>query len=99
VGATFTQNKVLAAPVVYSKAIYRERQTIRGVLINSGQANAATGETGWTDAMITAAAAAGELGIYPNSLMLASTGVIGKRIKMVRSSPAAVLPCDVSYHE
>jgi glutamate N-acetyltransferase/amino-acid N-acetyltransferase len=84
VGATFTQNKMLAAPVVYSKAVYRERETIRGVLINSGQANAATGQTGWTDAMIIAAAAASELGIDPNNLMLASTGVIGKRIKMVR---------------
>lgn len=56
--------------------------TARAVLINAGQANAATGEQGWQDSLACAAAVAKELGISPDAVLLESTGVIGQRIKM-----------------
>lgn len=56
--------------------------TARAVLINAGQANAATGEQGWQDSLASAAAVGKALGIPADSVLLESTGVIGQRIKM-----------------
>ena len=44
VGGTFTTNVMCAAPITYSKQVLAENSTVRCVLINAGQANAATGE-------------------------------------------------------
>ena len=57
---------------------------VRSTQTRFAQANAATGEQGWDDSVLSAHAMAAELSIYPEELLLASTGVIGKRIKMVR---------------
>lgn len=51
-------------------------------MINAGQANAATGEQGWQDALASAKAIASQLKISPDQVLLQSTGVIGQRIKM-----------------
>mmetsp|Transcript_22641 Transcript_22641/g.31582 ORF Transcript_22641/g.31582 Transcript_22641/m.31582 type:complete len:509 (-) Transcript_22641:157-1683(-) len=82
VGGSFTKNVVCAAPVTYCKQVLEEKDTVRAVLVNAGQANAATGELGWADAVASAEAVAKELGLSANDVLLESTGVIGKRIKM-----------------
>ncbi len=52
------------------------------VLINAGQANAATGDAGYQDCLESADAVAKALGIAPEEVLLLSTGVIGRRIKL-----------------
>ena len=52
------------------------------VLINAGQANAATGDAGYQDCLESAEAVAAALGISPADVLLLSTGVIGRRIKL-----------------
>ncbi len=78
----FTTSQVRAACVDYCKERLQARQNARAVLCNAGQANAATGEQGMRDAVESAQILAKELNISPESILLASTGVIGQRIKM-----------------
>lgn len=82
----FTTNSCAAAAVHYSKALLPSK-TMRAILTNSGQANAATGEQGVKDnlAMVTAAAEA--LQISPNDILVASTGVIGKPLDLEKILP------------
>jgi glutamate N-acetyltransferase/amino-acid N-acetyltransferase len=81
--AMWTQNRVLAAPVVVSKR-YLESAEPQAVVINSGIANAATGAQGEADAIATAEHAAGLLGLAPEQVLLLSTGVIGAPLPMDR---------------
>jgi glutamate N-acetyltransferase / amino-acid N-acetyltransferase len=78
----FTTSQVRAACVEYCRQQLAARNNISAILINSGQANAATGEAGWQDAVASATAIAAQLEILPNAVLLASTGVIGQRIVM-----------------
>ena len=78
----FTTSQVRAACVEYCRQQLTAKHNIRAILINSGQANAATGEAGWQDAVNSAQALAQVLNIPAQSILLASTGVIGQRIKM-----------------
>lgn len=76
--ALFTRNRLPAAPVVLSRAaLSRSRGMVRAVAVNSGNANALTGERGRADARRMAAAGAAALGADPGQLLVASTGVIG----------------------
>jgi glutamate N-acetyltransferase/amino-acid N-acetyltransferase len=85
VGALFTTSLTKAAPVFLSQAILsRNRETIRAVLINSGQANAGTGQPGLTDAVECAKLVADELEIQRDGVVLMSTGVIGAALPMSR---------------
>jgi glutamate N-acetyltransferase/amino-acid N-acetyltransferase len=59
------------------------KDTVRAVLCNAGQANAATGKQGWEDTLTSVQALSKELGIPTDDILVESTGVIGKRIKMV----------------
>lgn len=81
--AVFTTNKVAAAPVVYDREIIKGGR-IQAILANSGCANACTGEEGMKDAKLSALVTAGELGIDPKHVLVASTGVIGRRLPMDR---------------
>jgi glutamate N-acetyltransferase/amino-acid N-acetyltransferase len=81
--AVFTTNKVAAAPVVYDREIIKGGR-IQAILANSGCANACTGEDGFRDAELSALATAGELGIDPAHVLVASTGVIGRRLPLDR---------------
>lgn len=81
--AVFTTNKVAAAPVVYDRAVVKGGR-IQAILANSGCANACTGEEGLKDAKLSALVTAGELGIDPKHVLVASTGVIGRRLPMDR---------------
>ena len=81
--ALFTTNKVAAAPVVYDRSVIKGGR-IQAILANSGCANACTGEQGLADARLSALVTAGELGIDPHHVLVASTGVIGRRLPMNR---------------
>jgi len=79
----FTTNEVVAAPVTLSRA-HLVAGRGRGVLVNSGQANAATGDRGERDAAAAVAAAAAAVGLAPTELLQCSTGVIGEPLHMDR---------------
>lgn len=78
----FTTNMMCAAPVTYCKEVLARNDKVRAVLINAGQANAATGSQGYQDSLDSANAVAKALSIDPDEVLLESTGVIGRRIKM-----------------
>lgn len=78
----FTTSQVRAACVDYCRQHLQKKASARAILCNSGQANAATGQKGWEDAVLSAETLAQHLNISPDSVLLASTGVIGHRIKM-----------------
>ena len=94
--AVFTTNKVAAAPVLYDRMVLGCEKTssvrlgsssspkIQAILANSGCANACTGAEGLKDAELSALVTAGELGIDPKLVLVASTGVIGRRLPMDR---------------
>lgn len=78
----FTTSVVRAACVDYCRDKLRIKSTARAILCNAGQANAATGEQGMIDAIESAQALSQVLGVASDLVLLASTGVIGQRIKM-----------------
>ena len=78
----FTTSQVRAACVDYCRGRLQAKASARAILCNAGQANAATGDQGWQDARKSAQVLAQHLNISPDSILLASTGVIGKRINM-----------------
>jgi glutamate N-acetyltransferase/amino-acid N-acetyltransferase len=75
----FTKNLVHAAPVAWGKAL-KTRGRLRGVVANSGNANACTGEEGVASVRRTSAAACAALGLPDGSLLVSSTGVIGVQL-------------------
>ncbi|PYV26474.1 MAG: ornithine acetyltransferase [Acidobacteria bacterium] len=81
--ATFTTNRVAAAPVELSRQNLRaSRGRARAVVVNSGNANACTGAEGLRAARDTARVAAKLLGVSPHQVLVASTGVIGVPLKL-----------------
>lgn len=78
----FTTTQVRAACVDYCRQRLHAKSTARAILCNAGQANAATGRQGWEDAQESAQLVAQAAGIPPESVLVASTGVIGQRIRM-----------------
>lgn len=78
----FTTSHVRAACVDYCRQRLEARATARAILVNAGQANACTGNQGWVDAVESADVVAKALGVASDSVLIASTGVIGQRIKM-----------------
>ena len=78
----FTQNVVKAAPVHWNKAILESGKTVHGVVVNSGNANAATGLQGEKDAADTALAFAKAVGVNQKDILVCSTGVIGVPMPM-----------------
>jgi glutamate N-acetyltransferase/amino-acid N-acetyltransferase len=77
----YTQNLFFAAPVRWD----RERtpsNSIRAVVINSGNANACTGEQGWRDTARMAQCTAAACGIEPDEVLVMSTGIIGHFLPM-----------------
>jgi len=81
--AVFTQNKVCAAPVTVSREnLAKAAGRIRGVVVNSGNANACTGKQGMADARAMAIAAAAHIACPARQFLVASTGVIGRLMPM-----------------
>ena len=79
---TFTTNVVKAAPVKWDKEVVYHSSAAQAVICNSGIANACTGEEGFGYCKKTAEIAAEVLGIPADSVLVASTGVIGKQLPM-----------------
>jgi glutamate N-acetyltransferase/amino-acid N-acetyltransferase len=92
--AVFTANKATAAPVQVTRAhLAATGNRAVGVVLNSGNANAATGERGRADAERMCALAAEGLGCQPEEVLVCSTGLIGFELPMgpiERGIPAAV---------
>ena len=91
----FTTNRVQAAPVFASRAHLRQsRHKMRGIIVNSGNANCATGPEGLGVAATTALKTAWELGRYhPSQILVCSTGVIGVPLpwrKIINAIPRLV---------
>lgn len=81
----FTTNRAAAAPVIYSRATLRSSHgRARAVVVNSGNANAATGRAGLEAARETARTAAKSLGIREREVLVCSTGVIGVPLPLER---------------
>ncbi len=83
--AVFTRNVVKGAPLEVTRGVI-ESGGVRAVVVNSGYANAATGQRGLEDAHAMQALAAEALGIGAEEVAVASTGVIGERLPMGRIS-------------
>ena len=77
---TFTTNIVKAAPVKWDQDIVYHQPEVQVIVCNSGIANACTGEEGFGYCRETAKAAAEVLGVSDNSVLVASTGVIGMQL-------------------
>src|SRR3954452_18792435 len=78
---TFTTNRVCAAPVRWDRARVPS-EAIRALVINAGNANAATGMQGEANVRRTATLAADGLSCAPDAVLVASTGVIGHQLPM-----------------
>ena len=83
----FTTNQVIAAPCLVTRR-HLERGPIRAVAVNSGIANACTGDQGERDAIAMAEAAAKVVGCSPYEVAVASTGVIGWPLPVDRIAKA-----------
>lgn len=78
----FTSCTFAAAPVQVCRKRVLASETIRAAVINSGNANACTGETGMANAEATCVLAANKLGITPEEVVVSSTGRIGTQLPM-----------------
>ncbi|HXJ46889.1 MAG TPA: bifunctional glutamate N-acetyltransferase/amino-acid acetyltransferase ArgJ [Candidatus Dormibacteraeota bacterium] len=89
--AVFTQNLVVAAPVILSKKhLAASKGRMRAVVVNAGNANCATGAQGDSASQRTVDEAARRLGLPPHELFVCSTGVIGVQLpveKILRALP------------
>ncbi len=100
--AVFTQNTFIAAPLVVSKRHLAETgHRARAILVNSGNANAATGEAGIQAARACVDALAVQLGCPANEILVSSTGVIGRPLPVdaikvaIPKLVAALLPGNI----
>lgn len=94
VAGTFTMNKAQAAPVIVDKWQLRHSDLCSAVVVNSGNANACTGERGLNDAWAMVRAAAVALGVPEQQVLVSSTGVIGQYlpIEKITDGIAALAP-------
>ena len=102
--ATFTTNRFCAAPVTVSRAHVADARA-RAVVLNSGNANAATGEPGLEAARTACDAVAAALGCAAEDVLVASTGVIGVQLDCapyadgVPAAVAALAPTAAGAHD
>jgi glutamate N-acetyltransferase / amino-acid N-acetyltransferase len=76
--AVFTTNRVAAAPVIASREhLAKAREHMRGVVVNSGNANCCTKEDGYPASVAMASQLADSLGVDRSQILVSSTGVIG----------------------
>ena len=77
----FTRNRVVAAPVKWSRQVLTDGR-LQAVVLNSGGANACTGKPGYADVVTTADAVAAQLDVPATEVAVCSTGLIGVRLPM-----------------
>jgi glutamate N-acetyltransferase / amino-acid N-acetyltransferase len=91
----FTLNKVKAAPVLVCQEHLKRSKNFHAIIVNSGNANACTGEQGFNDAVLMATKTSEVLKIKPEEVFVSSTGVIGETLPMdkVTNGICAVASC------
>ena len=82
VAGVYTTNKVIAAPLLVTKASIQKSQKLQAIVVNSGVANSCTGQQGLDDAYEMQRLTAKKLKIETDLVGLASTGVIGEQLPM-----------------
>jgi glutamate N-acetyltransferase/amino-acid N-acetyltransferase len=97
--ALFTTNQIVAAPIKYSRKIIK-KGTAQAIVVNSGNANACTGEKGYKDAETMARLTAGHLNVSPYKVIVASTGIIGRPLPMkkIQSGIKEIFVCLGKQH-
>lgn len=95
--AVYTTNKIKAAPIYVTKQAM-QNATLQAVIVNSGNANACTGEIGVQNAAEMQQMAADSVGIAPELVAVASTGVIGQPMPMA-TIEAGIAVLDVQNGE
>ena len=86
----FTTNLVYAAPVGVCRKHLASRRVF-AVLVNSGNANACTGQKGFDDAVATCAEVAAQIGCDPHQVLVASTGIIGVPLPVGKISKGIIV--------
>ena len=81
--AMFTTNRIVASPVIISRE-HVKSQTVYGVVMNSGNANACTGTQGIKNALTMCKLLAKEVDAKPEQILVASTGIIGHQLPMTK---------------
>ncbi|MBT3889981.1 MAG: bifunctional glutamate N-acetyltransferase/amino-acid acetyltransferase ArgJ [Planctomycetaceae bacterium] len=89
----YTQNLVCAAPVHWCRDL-TPNAACRAIVVNSGNANACTGQQGRKDVEAMASAVAAEMNIDKSQVLVMSTGIIGVHLDMDKMGPAAKNGCD-----
>ncbi len=100
VAALFTTNKIKSAPVILCQERLQKGRAV-AIVVNSGCANAFTGEQGLTDAAEMAALVADGIGVSPEDVLVASTGVIGQPLPMnlIRAGVSQIILSSDGGHE
>ncbi len=99
IGGVFTQNQIIAAPVELCRAHLRKGRG-QAICINSGNANAFTGEQGKQDTRLMAKAVATHLQIPIQTVFISSTGIIGQPLPlqpMIQALPTLIKKLDVHH--
>ena len=98
--ALFTNNRIKAAPVVLSQRRLSAGRAV-AVVVNSGCANAAVGEPGLADAAEVIEHTAKSIGVSPEDILMASTGVIGERlpVKLIKDGIDHIVLSEGGGHE
>jgi glutamate N-acetyltransferase/amino-acid N-acetyltransferase len=96
----FTTNQIKSAPVILSQRHISKGQA-QAIVVNSGCANACTGEQGPIDALAMVNLTAAKLGITPGKVLVASTGVIGVPLPMdkIRAAIPKIKPTKQGAHD
>ncbi len=81
-GCVVTANKVKAAPLKLNLKHLKQEKVFQAIIVNSGNANCFTGSQGLRDAQETARALSREMGLKKEGVLVASTGIIGKRLPL-----------------
>ena len=97
--ATFTSNVVKAAPVMWDKELVEKSPFVQAVIVNTGIANAATGQVGMNYCKETAKAAGEALGIPETAVLVGSTGVIGAQLPLDRIKAGVTKLAAAKTHE
>jgi len=82
VAGVFTKSSLVSPSVTVNRETIAAGGSVRGLVVNSGIANAGVGEQGYIDAKEMAAVAASQLGVKPEEILVFSTGVIGVELPM-----------------
>ncbi len=84
----FTSNKIQAAPVQINKRYLNKNKQYNAIIVNSGNANAFTGQEGLEDAEETTRCVANALSLKNEAVLVASTGIIGRKLPVMKIKKA-----------